>query len=420
MVLRLFDTLKERTQAFSPPPDAPVRIYVCGPTVYAPSHVGHARNYLLFDGLRRFLESSGHRVRLVENITDFEEKISRRARELGLPWRVLARREERDFLHLMDRIRVRPSEHQPRSSDFVPEMVRLIRWLERRQMAYRRGGSVYLRARAVGGGENFPAAELLSDHSVRDAAGSDLPEADDPLDFALWKPPEPGGPVWSSPWGRGVPGWHIECFVMAQRYLRTPVDLHGGGLDLIFPHHYAENLLSYAVTGRVFSRRFVHGGFVTMGEVKMSKSLGNLVPLSQALEELSPEGLRWYLWTGAPYREKLEYDPRRAQQAQRRFEEVRQRITPLGRAGDGDVPARSLERLLGKVRARIGSELDFGGALEGLTEGAEELAGTGRPGIRRGEAPRARKALLGLSELTGIPWLGPTRAAGKGRASRGS
>ncbi len=410
MDLTYFDTLTGSLEAWSPPGRRGVEMYVCGPTVYAPSHVGHARNYLLFDGVRRLLESAGSPVHQVQNITDFEDKITHRAAALGISWRTLARREERDFWQQLRVLGIRPSEHRPRSSDFVPTMIRILRALERKGMTYRKGGALYFRASSAPAGRDFPAAELLAEHAVADPGGIDTAEADNPLDFALWKPSEAPAPCWNSPWGRGMPGWHIECFAMAERYLTLPMDLHGGGLDLVFPHHYAENLLCRAMTGRAFAQRFLHGAFVTRGDQKMSKSLGNLVLLSDALTQLTPGGLRWYLW-GTHYRDRLEYDPRKAREADVRWRETQRTFSRLFGA-EGDTPAQSLADGKEEVRSRMAQDLDFGGALERLEAFSAGIRARRRPGLRRGDRGRARKELQALSALLGLPLLpeapGPT------------
>lgn len=407
MDLSYFDTLTGALETWSPRGGRTVELYICGPTVYAPSHVGHARNYLLFDGVRRLLESQGSPVRQVQNITDFEDKITHRAASLGIPWRTLARREERDFWRQLRVLGIRPSQHRPRSSEFVPTMIRILRALERKGMTYRKGGALYFRASSAPPGRDFPAAELLAEHAVADPAGLDTTEADNPLDFVLWKPSEPPAPSWASPWGRGMPGWHIECFAMADRYLTLPMDLHGGGLDLVFPHHYAETLLCRALTGRAFSRRFLHGAFVTRGERKMSKSLGNLVLLSDALTELTPWGLRWYLW-GTGYRDRLEYDPRKAHRADLTWKETQRTFARLFQ-GEGDWPAQALTDGRREIQARMAQDLDFGGALQRLAALSQEIRAGGRPGLRRGERGKARKELRALSDLLGLPLLpGPS------------
>ncbi len=417
MDLTYFDTLSGSVETWSPRGRRAIQMYVCGPTVYAPCHVGHARNYLLFDGVRRLLESYGSPVHQVQNITDFEDKITYRAASLGISWQALARREERDFWRHLRVLGVRPSEHRPRSSDFVPAMIRILRALERKGMTYRKGSALYFRASSAPPGRDFPAAELLAEHAVADPGSLDTPEADNPLDFALWKPTEAPAPCWNSPWGRGMPGWHIECFAMAGRYLTLPMDLHGGGLDLVFPHHYAENLLCRAMTGRAFAQRFLHGAFVTRGDQKMSKSLGNLVLLSDALTDLTPGGLRWYLWSTG-YRERLEYDPRKAHQADLTWRETQRTFARLFRA-EGDTPAQRVADGKDEVRARMSQDLDFGGALDRLQALAEGIRATRRPGLRRGERGRARRELATLSDLLGLPLLpGAPKPGSRTRSQR--
>ncbi|MCI4349272.1 MAG: cysteine--tRNA ligase, partial [Thermoplasmata archaeon] len=272
-----------------------VRIYVCGPTVYGDAHVGHGRTYLVFDTVRRHLEANGQRVRLVMNITDFEDRIFERARTLGTPWRALARQAERRFLAELARLNLLPPQVTPRASEHIGEMRTVGKRLQRAGCVHREGGDlVYHPSRS------HPSSRPL----VVDLASRVVPEPDSTggtpdesnlREFAIWQAPRPGGPRWPSPWGPGTPGWHLECYVMARKYLGLPVDLHGGGRDLMFPHHYAENEIAETLDHRPFARRFLHTAFVLQDGEKMAKSTGHLVRLRTAIDLAGAGAVRWYL-----------------------------------------------------------------------------------------------------------------------------
>jgi cysteinyl-tRNA synthetase len=402
MDLSFRDTQSRQIQTLGIRRGRSISMYVCGPTVYAPCHVGHARTYLLFDIIKRFVEGQGCRVRHVQNVTDFEDKITQRATAQGITWKALARREEEQFHRDLGALGIRPPERSPRSSEFVREMIGVIRLLERRGMAYRKNGAVYFDASAVPGGSSFGVDELLSAHAVPEEGHTAMPEAADPRDFVLWKPTQPPSPVWSSPWGPGMPGWHIECFVMAQEYLPLPMDLHGGGLDLIFPHHYAENLLSLAVRGTPISRHYIHGAFVTMGSRKMSKSVGNLVPLRQALQELSPGGLRSYLLSRG-YQEPLEYVRDMAREWDATWREDQRVLQGLfsPSAGSG-YPRERLESTLHRIPSLLAQNLDTPTAFQALHQLAEDIRAAGRGALASGDRAPARRAFRKVENLLGV------------------
>ncbi len=302
--LRIADTLTGRPIKVGPQPGRPVRLYVCGPTVYAPAHVGHARTYLFFDVARRVLESEGHEVRHVMNVTDVEDKIDRRADALGITSRRLARLEERGFFLDLGALGVRPPTYRPRAGDYVPQMVRVGRALERTGRVRRSGDEWIYDPPEHRRGENFPTGIELARHVVEESGHPFRGGSGRDRGILVWKRQDPPLPSWPSPWGRGVPGWHLECFAMATELLGVPVDLHGGARDLVYPHHYAENEIALALRGSPFSRAFLHTGFVLQHGAKMSKSTGNLVPLRSALEQVGAGGLRWYL-LGRGFRDRL-------------------------------------------------------------------------------------------------------------------
>ena len=309
MPLRVRDTLSGRVEPLRRRPGRAFGMYVCGPTVYAPAHVGHARTYLYFDVVRRSLRADGVSVRHVMNITDVEDKIDRKAASLGISWRTLARREEAGFLRDLDVLGILRPTVRPRASDFIPRMVRLAARLEKTGRIRRQGDAWYYHPPDRPREENFPVSAELAQHAVPEP-GHPFPTDESAAgEFMVWQRQEPPLPSWKGPWGPGMPGWHLECYAMADEYLGVPVDLHGGGLDLIYPHHHAENEIALALDGQPFSRRFLHTAFVLQAGAKMSKSTGNLVLLREALTEGGPGGLRWYL-LGPRYSQRLEWDRR--------------------------------------------------------------------------------------------------------------
>lgn len=304
MALRLYNTLTQRLEPFEPLIPGQVRMYTCGVTVYDLCHIGHARSALVFDVIRRYLEYSGYRVTFVRNFTDVDDKIIDRARELGVPWDDLARRYIDAFHQDMEALGLRRGDVEPKATDHVSDMIRIIQLLEQRGLAYAMEGDVYYAVR------RFPEYGKLSHRSLEDLRAGARIEVDerkrDPLDFALWKASRPGEPTWDSPWGPGRPGWHIECSAMASKYLGESFDIHAGGEDLIFPHHENEIAQSEGATGKPLARYWLHNGFVTVNGEKMAKSLGNFVTIRDALGRVSPEALKLLLLS-TNYRGPLDY-----------------------------------------------------------------------------------------------------------------
>ncbi len=305
MSLSLFDTLRRAEVEFVPAVEGRVGMYVCGPTVQAEPHVGHGRAAVVFDLLRRHLQHSGLSVRYVQNVTDIDDKIILRARREGTDAAAVATRYGRVFERTMDALGVLPPDVRPLATGHLLEMQELVTALIAADRAYVVDGDVFFRVRS------FPAYGRLSNRRVDELVeGEDVVDADrkeDPLDFALWKAAKPGEPSWPSPWGRGRPGWHLECSAMSVAHLGAGFDIHGGGLDLVFPHHENEIAQHEAAHGTTFARHWVHNGMVTMGEAKMSKSVGNVVGLGDAVAAVGRGPLRlWYL--SAQHRTPLTFD----------------------------------------------------------------------------------------------------------------
>jgi cysteinyl-tRNA synthetase len=405
MELTFQDTLTRRESRLSPSSTNPLQMYICGPTVYAPPHVGHARTYLLFDMVKRFFLVQRGLVRHVQNITDFEDKITMRANVEGITWQALSRRETAEFDNRMSALGVLRPDFNPQSSHYVKMMISLIRRLEKQGFTYAKRRSIYFDTSSSTGARNFSADEFLSAHAIPEPGMEALPEAEDPRDFALWKPSRPPAPCWDSPWGRGMPGWHIECYAMASRHLTLPMDIHGGGMDLIFPHHYAENLICMALNGTAFSKNFLHDAVVTMDAMKMAKSTGNLVNIEEALEEVSPGGLRTYLLSKG-YGERLEFSMYEACQVDEGWmEDHATFLKLLSHDGHQGYPLQRLERGLKCVTEAMGRDLGTAEALEALHRVAEDIRGHGSSALDSGDRSKGRQLLAYHERLLGLPLL---------------
>jgi cysteinyl-tRNA synthetase len=382
-------------------------MYVCGPTIYARAHVGHGRNYLYFDLLRRYFRDQGQPVRHVMNITDFEDKVTERAISLGLTWRELARREERRFLADFRRLGLLPADDTPRASAFVSDMIRYAEALTKTGRTSWDGDELYFEPDSASDARNFPVGRELSEHAVLEP-NVPPPGADSrSRRVLLFRRQVPPAASWNSPWGRGAPGWALECYAMAHKYLGVPVDVHGGGTDLIFPHHYSENAIALSLDGRLFSRRFLYIGFVTQGGHKMSKSVGNLVPLGDALDHYGATALRWYYLTPR-YNARLEWDEHEVAQSKVEVEEVRHNVRSTLRAGQGgSLRVAELTRLVGRILRRFDDEIGADGVLRELQEWSERIERAPVPRFERGGVSLARAHYRRVERLLGLNLTGP-------------
>jgi cysteinyl-tRNA synthetase len=304
-MLHIHNSLTRQKQAFVPLQPGKVRMYVCGMTVYDYCHIGHARMMMAFDVIQRWLRASGFDVTYVRNITDIDDKIIKRANENGEPFQALTER----FIRFMDEdvaaLGMQKPDFEPRATQHVPDMVRIIGLLEQRGLAYRaNNGDVYYAVRG------FDGYGKLSGKSLEDLRAGERVEVDpnkrDPMDFVLWKAAKPGEPAWDSPWGPGRPGWHIECSAMSERLLGEHFDIHGGGQDLIFPHHENEIAQSEGAHRHTFANYWVHNGFLRVDNEKMSKSLGNFFTIREVLTRYDPEVVRFFI-VRAHYRSPVNY-----------------------------------------------------------------------------------------------------------------
>ena len=334
MALTLTDTRARGARPFEPVTPGRATLYVCGPTVQAPPHVGHARSAVAFDILRRWLAESGYEVTFARNVTDIDDKIIHEAAHSGrTPWAV-AEENTRAFNAAYDALGILAPTVEPRATGHVPEMIELMRTLIDKGHAYASGGDVYFDVRS------FDAYGELSgqqpDQMMQAEKVDEARPKRNPLDFALWKAHKPGEPFWDTPWGPGRPGWHLECSAMAVKYLGQPFDVHGGGYDLVFPHHENENAQS-ACAGDGFANYWLHNGLVNTGGEKMSKSLGNSLVVADVIASgVRPVVLR-YLLGGAHYRSNIEYSDALLVEAAAAYGRIETFVRNASAAGDGPV-----------------------------------------------------------------------------------
>jgi L-cysteine:1D-myo-inositol 2-amino-2-deoxy-alpha-D-glucopyranoside ligase len=370
--MKLFNTLTQSLEEFIPLDDT-VRIYVCGITPYDTTHLGHAFTYVSFDTVIRYLEYSGYKVRYVQNVTDIDDDVLRKAREIGMAWDELGRRETARFLRDMDALNVRRPDVYAKATDEIPNIITIVQALVARGYAYESEGCVFYSVKqdpdfgalacSIGLCDYASILKMANEHG-------NYPEDKrkrDALDFVLWQAQAPGEPAWDSPWGLGRPGWHIECSAMSMHYLGEQLDIHGGGGDLVFPHHTCESAQSEHYTGKVpFSRFWAHTGMVYKDSEKMSKSLGNLILIGNLLKEYSADAIRIVLQSHH-YREPWECFTEDFKVAQE-TEELLQRVRFLvGRNASGeDITLRN------RFKAAMDNDMDTPNVLHLLTEAAEQ------------------------------------------------
>ena len=323
MSLNLYDTASREVSEFKPLVAGEVSIYVCGATVQAAPHIGHVRSGVNFDILRRWLLKSGYKVTLIRNVTDIDDKILQKAVVEDMPWWALAMKYERAFAAAYTSLNVLQPTYEPRATGHVTQMIDLMKLLIEKGSAYAPGnGDVYLEVRKL---DRYLTLSRQHLDDLQPAADADETYKKDVRDFALWKAAKPGEPSWPTPWGAGRPGWHLECSAMAHAYLGESFDIHGGGLDLVFPHHENEIAQSEAA-GYGFAKRWLHNAWVTQSGEKMSKSLGNTLQVQEILKDFRGIELRWYLG-GAHYRSMLEYSPEALQEAATNFKRIENFLT---------------------------------------------------------------------------------------------
>ncbi len=413
MSLRVYDTRRRAKLPYGRKPGERVGIYVCGMTVQDRPHVGHMRAAISGDVIRRWLLARGYDVVYVTNFTDIDDKIIARANEEGVPYGTVSRRNEQAFLEYARRLNLVPATHYPRATENIPEILALIGQLIERGHAYAAaGGDVYFEVRS------YPAYGALSGHDVdelRSGARVEVGESKkDPLDFALWKGAKPGEPSWPSPWGPGRPGWHIECSAMALKYLGGAVDFHGGGQDLVFPHHENELAQAEAATGRPFVDFWVENGMVNLGGEKMAKSTKHFFLIEDVLREFDPEIVRFYLQS-THYRSPIEWNEDRLREAGVAYARLKGALAAAAARGATDPasPARgTLATVTGEMRAAFEEAMDDDfntaraqGHLFELAKAVNRVADASDAAPEeRAALPGAGRTLRALGSTIGLFW----------------
>ncbi len=393
----LYDTMTRRKEPFVPGGE-PVTLYVCGITPYDTTHLGHAFTYVFYDVLVRYLRYLGHSTLYVQNVTDVDDDILRKAKELKVPWDRLAMDQTQRYQADMTALNVLPPDRFPRATEEIPRMIEITKVLLQKGYAYRAGGNVYFQVRrdpSYGRLSHLTRAEMLP---VANERGNDPrdPLKRDPLDFVLWQHSGPGEPRWDSPWGMGRPGWHVECTSMATRYLGETIDIHGGGYDLVFPHHDSEIVQSENYSAHhPFARYWVHTAMVYFQGEKMSKSRGNLVMVHQLLDSYSSDDLR-VLLLSHHHTEPWEYEDRDLTEASR----VSRLLSEAAWGERAKLPLRPHELEEGAAFLdAMDDDMDTPRALNVLSDLAERiLRGQGRGP----SAPQARELLLELARILGL------------------
>ena len=364
----VYNTLSKKKEEFNPATPQVVKMYACGVTVYDDCHIGHARSAVVFDVIVRYLRFQGYAVTWVRNFTDIDDKIIKRAQQDNISWKTIAETYIAAFQRDMSALGIAPADIEPRATEHIADIIKLIGRLEAKSFAYPREGDVYF---PVG---KFPGYGKLSGRSLDDMlAGARVDvnlQKDNPFDFALWKASKPGEPAWDSPWGPGRPGWHIECSAMSQFYLGDTFDIHGGGADLIFPHHENELAQSEAANDQPLARYWVHNGMITINQEKMSKSLGNFFTIQEVLAKFHPEVVRLFLIQNH-YRSPLDFSDQALNEAEnalvrlystlaRLDQTIGQMAAPASVPPQADLPGLNPEeaaRLL-NLRARFVEAMD--------------------------------------------------------------
>ncbi|MCL5958910.1 MAG: cysteine--tRNA ligase [Chloroflexi bacterium] len=401
--MKVFNTMSAQKEEFRPF-GSPVKVYVCGITPYAEAHIGHAMSYIIFDVILRYLEFRGYDVRHVQNFTDIDDKIIARAQAQGVEPGDLAQRFIDEFFADMEALNVRKAGVYPRATQEIPKIIEVIQGLIDKGHAYLADGDVYFR---VNSKSDYG---KLSHRSLEEMQAGARIEVDlrkeNPMDFALWKASKPGEPWWESPWSKGRPGWHIECSAMILRYLGPRIDIHGGGQDLIFPHHENEIAQSECFTGEVpFVKYWMHNGLLQLGGEKMSKSLGNLISVREALAKSSADAIRLFVLS-SHYRAPLTYGEEVVQAAEKGVERLRAAAQGFDSAVAPGQPTEALREASEKARANFVQSMDddfnTAAALAGLFDLVKEINRAREQGVPADSLIPAQKTLVELAHVLGF------------------
>jgi cysteinyl-tRNA synthetase len=416
--IRVYDTRRRATVPFEPVTPGRAGMYVCGMTVQDKPHVGHMRYAVSTDAIRRYLESKGFVVTYVTNFTDIDDRIIARANEEGIPHDEVSERNIQAFLHYSEVLNLKPATHYPRATRHIPEITALIATLIEKGYAYASNGDVYFDVR------RWARYGELSGRNVdelRTGVRIDVGEAKrDPLDFTLWKGAKPGEPAWESPWGPGRPGWHIECSAMAIKYLGEEFDFHGGGQDLVFPHHENEIAQSEAATGRTFARYWIENGLVNLDGSKMSKSTRHFFSVEDVVARVEPEVVRFYLQS-THYRSPIEWSEERLEEAGIAYARLREALARAERAADDgaavapDLDQTRLLQEISELRRQFGEAMDDDfntaraqGHLFEIAKAINRVADQADAAPHESAAPSiAGRHLRELGETIGLFWGAP-------------
>jgi cysteinyl-tRNA synthetase len=409
-MLRIYNTLTGKKDGFRPIRPKRVKMYVCGVTVYDYCHLGHARSAIVFDMMRRYLIYKGYRVKYVRNFTDVDDKIINRANQEGKDWQEVAQKYTQEYYYDMELLGVQPANIEPKATDHITEMIRIIQGLLKKQMAYAVEGNVYFRVALFSGYGKLSKRKL--DEMLAGARVEVDERKENPLDFALWKASKPGEPAWESPWGLGRPGWHIECSAMAMKHLSKTLDIHGGGKDLIFPHHENEIAQSEGCTGKLFSRYWVHNGFVTIDQEKMSKSLGNFFTIREIFQKSSysqtvtAEVLRYFLLS-THYRSPIDFSDQSLKLAKSAldnfyilFQNLEECKTKSGK-GDAQL-TRDLKVFPRSFEKAMDDDFNTAGAIAQLQKLRTQVNRAVTKGLSKKSAFAAKKIFLTYGKILGL------------------
>jgi cysteinyl-tRNA synthetase len=415
--LRVYDTRERKKVPFTPVRPGHAGMYVCGMTVQDKPHVGHMRYAVAGDVIRRYLESRGFEVTYVTNFTDIDDRIIERANKEGIPFEKVSERNMKAFITYADLLNIKRATHYPRATEHIPEIIALIRTLIDKKHAYAAGQDVYFDVRS------YPRYGDLSNRKVddlRQGVRIEVGESKrDPLDFTLWKGAKPDEPSWPSPWGPGRPGWHIECSAMAMKYLGETFDFHGGGQDLVFPHHENEIAQSEAATGTTFARYWIENGLVLLRGAKMSKSSQHFFLVEDVAKKVEPEVIRYYLQS-THYRSPIEWNEDRLREAGIAYARLRAALETGEKAGAGEIPEGTkatglhADALKTEKQFEEAMEDDFNsakaqGLLFELAKAINRTAEDGGKEADRAAIAFAARTLRGLGETLGLFWDGSTR-----------
>jgi len=394
--MKVFNTLAGKKEEFLPQGDM-VKMYVCGVTPYDDAHLGHAMSYIIFDVIRRYLQFRGYKVKYVQNVTDIDDKIIDRANKLGAPPRELAEKFTQRYFEDMEALNIQKPDVTPYATDEIPKIIEIVQGLIDKGYAYPAQGSVYFRVRNVSDYGKLSHRSLESMMSAEGALGSG--EKEHPMDFVLWKASKPGEPSWDSPWGKGRPGWHIECSAMSLKYLGNSIDIHGGGQDLVFPHHENEIAQSESFTGvKPFVRYWLHNGMVQLGEEKMSKSLGNLITIKEAVDKYGADAIRIFVLM-SHYRSPLTYSEEILEAAEKGAERLRQAVnsTAGGQKTDKKIDSESYRR---RFIEAMDDDFNTAQAIATLFDLTREVNKYDNEGVEASEARDTLRELAGVLGLT--------------------